>query len=121
MMLNKPPYFQPSFVQTLLALNSNAVNRHSMMPFMEGSSYKSYLENIFGAPRHFLSQMTHPAFKSCLPFCGCCPSRPGVPPVVLPSDQRTSSVAELRRRAREHLEAMTSPPHSDQSAPRSLP
>lgn len=30
------PYLQTSFVQTLLALNNNAVNRPGMIPFMEG-------------------------------------------------------------------------------------
>ncbi|XP_062607126.1 diencephalon/mesencephalon homeobox protein 1-A-like [Saccostrea cucullata] len=108
MLLQKQQQFmQPSFVQTLLALNNNVVNRQSMLPFMEGSAYKNYLENYLNSPRHYLPPVPHPAFKGCLPFCGCC-SRPGCPPRVVSSDQRTSSVAELRRRAREHSESITS-------------
>ncbi|KAJ8318399.1 hypothetical protein KUTeg_003490 [Tegillarca granosa] len=104
------PYLQTSFVQTLLALNNNAVNRPGMIPFMEGANYKNYLENYF-APRHFLPHMAHPAFKAaCLPFCACCTTRPGCPPLMVPPDQRTSSVAELRRRAREHSEAISTIP-----------
>lgn len=36
MLLQKQQFMQPSFVQTLLALNNNVVNRQSMLPFMEG-------------------------------------------------------------------------------------
>lgn len=36
MLLQKQQFMQPSFVQTLLALNNNVVNRQSVLPFMEG-------------------------------------------------------------------------------------
>ncbi|XP_060063469.1 diencephalon/mesencephalon homeobox protein 1-B-like [Ylistrum balloti] len=103
------PFLQNSFVQTLLALNNNATSRPAgLMPFMEGAGYKNYLDNYF-TPRHFLPHVAHPAFKAaCLPFCACCTTRPSCPPLMVPPDQRTSSVAELRRRAREHSESITS-------------
>lgn len=36
MLMQKQQFMQPSFVQTLLALNNNVVNRQSVLPFMEG-------------------------------------------------------------------------------------
>ncbi|OWF48627.1 diencephalon/mesencephalon homeobox protein 1-like [Mizuhopecten yessoensis] len=103
------PFLQNSFVQTLLALNNNATSRPpGLMPFMDGAGYKNYLDNYF-TPRHFLPHVAHPAFKAaCLPFCACCTTRPSCPPLMVPPDQRSSSVAELRRRAREHSESITS-------------
>ncbi|XP_069125690.1 diencephalon/mesencephalon homeobox protein 1-A-like [Argopecten irradians] len=108
-MQKQQPFLQNSFVQTLLALNNNASSRPAgLMPFMEGAGYKNYLDNYF-TPRHFLPHVAHPAFKAaCLPFCACCTTRPSCPPLMVPPDQRTSSVAELRRRAREHSESITS-------------
>ncbi|WAQ96381.1 hypothetical protein MAR_029071 [Mya arenaria] len=49
---------------------------------------------------------THPAFKGYMPLCGCNSVMGG-------HETRNSSVAELRRRAREHSEALsTSAPGS---------
>ncbi|VDH94724.1 Hypothetical predicted protein, partial [Mytilus galloprovincialis] len=108
------PFLQTSFMQTLIALNNNASTRPPMMPLMEGNQYKNYFENYF-TPRHFLPTMTHPAFKAaCLPFCGCCNKKPECTTPMLQPDQRTSSVAELRRRAREHSESLcTTPIHEN--------
>ena len=46
---------------------------------------------------------------ACLPFCGCCTKKTECSSTaMLQPDQRTSSVAELRRRAREHSESICS-------------
>ncbi|KAL5018954.1 hypothetical protein ScPMuIL_004676 [Solemya velum] len=101
----QPSSLQTSFAQTLMALNNNTTPRSPFFPILDGSSYKQYLENYFGQ-RPMFQHFPHPAFKGCLPVCACCSSRPACTPLFGAHEQRTSSVAELRRRAREHSEAL---------------
>ncbi|KAH9498848.1 hypothetical protein Btru_004808 [Bulinus truncatus] len=110
------------FTHGLLAAS---MHRPSLFSALDGSRFKSSYESLLTS-RSFLQpqHLPHPAFKGCLPFCMCCPPRSAgssnsanCPTTasnsssttsVFPSftEHRTSSVAELRRRAREHTEAM---------------
>ncbi|XP_064624322.1 homeobox protein ceh-8-like isoform X2 [Lineus longissimus] len=97
---------------------------------LEGlSSFKPCLDSFLTSrpylpphlPQHHLPH--HPAFKG-LTMCSCCVTRPpcNPGPLNLPgTEQRTSSVADLRRKAREHSEAIAveatgSGPKSDGSS-----
>ncbi|KAL4241037.1 hypothetical protein ACF0H5_001815 [Mactra antiquata] len=117
MMMSSKPMLQHSFTQTLMALSNNAMNRPSFFPMLE-SNYKQYLDNYFSPrpmfPAHF---STHPAFKGFMPLCGCCGTRAPCNSMLPGHETRTSSVAELRRRAREHSEALSSAPN-DSPVPR---
>ncbi|KAH3863576.1 hypothetical protein DPMN_026566 [Dreissena polymorpha] len=114
LMMTSKPMLQHSFTQTLMALSNNAMNRPSFFPMLD-SSYKQYLDNYFAPRPMFPSHFpTHPAFKGYMPLCGCCGSRGPCTSILAGHETRTSSVAELRRRAREHSEAMTS---SDPGSP----
>ncbi|XP_045211318.2 diencephalon/mesencephalon homeobox protein 1-like [Mercenaria mercenaria] len=110
MMMNSKPMLQHSFTQTLMALSNNAMSRPSFFPMLE-SNYKQYLDNYFSPrplfPAHFSA---HPAFKGYMPLCGCCGSRGPCTSMMAGHETRTSSVAELRRRAREHSEALSTTP-----------
>ncbi|KAK3609807.1 hypothetical protein CHS0354_029845, partial [Potamilus streckersoni] len=100
------PMMQHSFTQTLLALNNHAMARPPFFPILDGSNYKQYLDNYF-SPRPIYPQFPHPAFKGYnLPMCACCGSRNPCGSLHPGHENRTSSVAELRRRAREHSEAL---------------
>ncbi|XP_055875396.1 uncharacterized protein LOC106066306 isoform X1 [Biomphalaria glabrata] len=110
------------FTHGLLAAS---MHRPGLFSALDGSRFKSSYESLLTS-RSFLQpqHLPHPAFKGCLPFCMCCPPRssgssnspsgtttsstssPTTSSFPSFSEHRTSSVAELRRRAREHTEAM---------------
>ncbi|XP_046561622.1 diencephalon/mesencephalon homeobox protein 1-like [Haliotis rubra] len=91
------------FSQSLLVASAS---RPGFFPMFDGSSMKPCYDAHFNH-RPLLQHYPHPAFKGCMPFCLCSnPSRPTWPPFLGMHEHRNSSVAELRRRAREHAEAM---------------
>ncbi|KAK6170997.1 hypothetical protein SNE40_019265 [Patella caerulea] len=94
------------FSQSLLAASAN---RPAFLSMFDSSAMSQCYDAYFGS-RTFSRHIPHPAFKGCFPFCMCCnTNRSGCSSSVFPfQEQRNSSVAELRRRAREHTEAMVS-------------
>ncbi|GAB1608221.1 hypothetical protein Ahia01_001106300, partial [Argonauta hians] len=98
-----PPMIQSMFTD----LGAVGQTSRPFFSFLDGNVYKSCFEN-FMAPRQFFHQLpSHPALKGCLPLCACCTPRNSAGPSVFAAhEQRTTSVAELRRRAREHSEAL---------------
>lgn len=98
----------PPMIQSMFSdLNSASQASRPFFSFLDGNVYKSCFEN-FMAPRQFFHQLpSHPALKGCLPLCACCTPRTTAGPNLFAAhEQRTTSVAELRRRAREHSEAL---------------
>ncbi|KAJ8915932.1 hypothetical protein NQ315_016607, partial [Exocentrus adspersus] len=93
-------------------------------PLMDGSSGARSTPPLFFSPHlasHISSQFSPPLFPTLKGFpglCSCCPIKPisGLGSSLLPSsetsqmspgnDQRSSSVAELRRKAQEHSAAL---------------
>ncbi|XP_064599889.1 diencephalon/mesencephalon homeobox protein 1-A-like [Liolophura sinensis] len=74
-------------------------------PFLDRTCQRPPLDSLFSG-RPLWSYFQQPGFKGCFPFCPCC--RPGnqLRSLFAPHDQRSFSVAELRRRAREHSETL---------------
>ncbi|CAG5115972.1 unnamed protein product [Candidula unifasciata] len=106
------------FTHSLLAAS---IGRPSLFSGIDGSRFKSNFDTLMTSrsylPHH---RMPHPAFKGCHSFCLCCPPRTtgssndsssssnpnSATAFPLLNEHRTSSVAVLRRRAREHSEAI---------------
>nr|KAG5709707.1 hypothetical protein BaRGS_027732 [Batillaria attramentaria] len=100
------------FSHSLLAAS---LQRPAFLPAFDSAALKQYDSLLASRSllQHAQQHLPHPAFKGCLPFCLCCNPRTPYPPQPPPfavsgvsSMARTSSVAELRRRAREHAEAV---------------
>ncbi|XP_067003789.1 dorsal root ganglia homeobox protein [Anabrus simplex] len=113
---------EPSLLRPPVSLASGmpSFGHHLFPSFSESGGFRPVLDSNSGPrhtppiffPPHLTSQFSPPLFPGLKAFpglCSCCPMKPV--PGLLPmdhssSDHRSSSVAELRRKAQEHSAAL---------------